>query len=50
MIKDRRSGSTTAKLGVDLLSILAFSELYSQDEDLIVDELFGFFLAGLKSI
>jgi hypothetical protein len=50
MIKDRRSGSTTAKLGVDLLSILTFSELYSEDEELILDELFGFFFAGMKTI
>jgi len=52
IINDRRSGlSKSQSKGGDLLSILLTSEFYAESENtIIIDEIFTFFLAGMKTI
>jgi cytochrome P450 len=51
MINERRSGAQKGHQSEDLLSILINSELHIADDDnLIIDELFTFFIAGMKTV
>jgi len=50
-IKERRSGKTkSVDTHADLLSILIESEMYEKDDEMIIDEIFTFFLAGMRTI
>ena len=51
IINDRRNGkSHTYNDDSDLLSILLSTDFYKDQDDLMVDELITFFLAGMKTI
>ena len=49
-IKEVRAGQVKSENDSDLLSILIHSDLYRDDEDLIVDEIVTFFGAGMRTI
>lgn len=52
IIDDRRKGSAKSFTGEDndTLSVLLSSSAYEGRDELIKDELFGFFLAGMKTV
>jgi cytochrome P450 len=53
MINDRRKGKTHSynEDTADLLSILLETDFYQKNDDnLIIDEIFTFFFAGMKTI
>lgn len=52
IINERRSGLSKSQSGAsDLLSILLTSDFYSEsDNTIIIDEIYTFFLAGMKTI
>ena len=53
MIDERRKKNLLATENCgpcDLLSILMTNEFFAQNDDLIIDELLTFFLAGMKTI
>ena len=51
IINERRSGkSRTYDEAADLLSILLNTEFYQDQDELMIDELLTFFLAGMKTI
>lgn len=51
MIDERRSGvSPSKRRDGDLLTILMSSEFYVNQDDMMIDEIFTFFLAGMKTI
>ena len=49
-IKEVRAGQVKSENDSDLLSILINSDLYRDDEDLVVDEIVTFFGAGMRTI
>ena len=49
-VRDVRSGTVKSDNDSDLLSILIKSDLYKDDEELLVDEVITFFGAGMKTI
>ena len=50
MINERRSGQTKSYSQDDLLSILINTDFFQGNDSLIIDEVFTFFLAGMKTI
>ncbi len=51
MIDERRSGvSLSERKDGDLLTILMSSEFYVNQDSMMIDEIFTFFLAGMKTI
>jgi cytochrome P450 len=51
MINERRSGVSPCKRkDGDLLTILMSSEFYVNQDNMMIDEIFTFFLAGMKTI
>jgi cytochrome P450 len=53
MINDRRKGKTHSytEEAADLISILLETDFYQKNDDnLIIDEVFTFFFAGMKTI
>jgi cytochrome P450 len=50
MIDERRSGQQSSLLKDDLLSILISEEFFKGNDNLIIDEIVTFFLAGMKTI
>ena len=50
MIDTRKNNRNTCLQNADLLSILTTSEFYADKEDAIIDEIFTFFLGGMKPI
>lgn len=52
MIDERRKGDSKSYTdAADLLSILTQTEFYNQqDDNLIIDEIFTFFVAGMRTI
>jgi cytochrome P450 len=50
-INERRQGMTTSSEShADLISVLIESELFKNDDELIIDEIFTFFAAGMRTI
>ena len=50
MINERRSGQSKSYSQDDLLSILINTDFFQGNDSLIIDEIFTFFLAGMKTI
>ena len=50
MVRQRRSGNLQALQEGDLLSILTTAEFFKDRDDLIIDEIITFFMAGMKTI
>jgi cytochrome P450 len=50
MVRERRSGKSQALQEGDLLSILTTAEFFKGRDDLIIDEIITFFMAGMKTI
>lgn len=48
MIDDRRKGLSSSE--GDLLTILINTEFYKDQDEMMIDEIFTFFLAGMKTI
>lgn len=46
----RKSNSKTYDEEADLLSILLSTEFYEGKDDLVIDEILTFFVAGMKTI
>ncbi len=50
MINERRSGKTQSYSQEDLLSIMINTDFFQGNDELIIDEVMTFFLAGMKTI
>lgn len=50
MINERRSGKSKSYEGDDLLSILTSTDFFQGNDNLIIDEIVTFFLAGMKTM
>jgi cytochrome P450 len=50
MITERRSGKSQSYSQDDLLSILINTDFFQGNDELIIDEVITFFLAGMKTI
>ena len=50
MVETRKTNRNTCLQNADLLSILTTSDFYADKEDAIIDEIFTFFLGGMKPI
>lgn len=50
IIQERRSGKTKSYDQDDLVSILTTTDFFSGNDEMIIDEVITFFLAGMKTI
>lgn len=51
IIEERRAGITkSSEMHADLLSILIESEMYQNNDNMMIDEIFTFFIAGMRTI
>jgi len=50
IIQERRSGKTQSYDQEDLVSILTTNDFFAGDDEMIIDEVITFFLAGMKTI
>ena len=50
MINDRRAKKSHEKIEGDLIQILIDTDFFQNSDELILDELITFFIAGMKTI